>query len=146
MRKVLVVLAAGWIGVSLAAAWVSVERRLAYDLSFVDRPGSAGEIGRDWLLGWGSGLAAPMWLMAAMAVATALSANGGGAGRLGALLVALCGGASIAFTFANRPAAQRLRALGDGVESWLVLATLATATLLVLLGLLAWATAPKGSR
>ena len=147
MRKVLVVLSVAWIAVSLAAAWVSVDRRLAHDLSFLDEPGRAGDIGHDWLLGWGSGLAVPMWAVAAMALATALSTYGGGGGRLGALLVALVAGGSIGYTFANRPATQRLRELGgDGVEAWLLLPTLVLAGLLVLLGLVAWATIPRDAR
>ena len=147
VRKVLVVLSVAWVGVSLGAAWIAVDRHLAYDLSFLDEPGRAGDIGHDWLLGWGSGLAAPMWAVAAMALATALSTFGGGGGRLGALLVALIAGGSIAYTFANRPATQRLRELGgDRVEAWLLVATLVLAGLLVLLGLVAWATTPRDSR
>lgn len=144
MRKFLAFLATAWIGVTLAAAWVSVDHELAYDLTFLDAAGTRADVGRDWLLGWGSGLAAPMWAVAAMALVTVLAMFSGGGGRLGAFLVALIAGGSIAFTFSNRPSTRRLQELaGDSTESGLLLATLVLAGLLVLLGLVTWATTPR---
>ncbi|MGH8894426.1 MAG: hypothetical protein ACRDWY_14150 [Actinomycetes bacterium] len=144
MRKVLVLLVVGWVGVSLAAAWVSVDRKLPYDLSFLDERGAADRIGDDWLYGWGTGLAAPMPFVAAMAVLAALSALTGAAGRAGAFLVALLGGLSLAYMLSSRPAHDRLTDTGaDGTETALVFATLGLAGLLVLIGLTSWLTAPR---
>jgi len=144
VRKLLVLLAVAWVGVSLAAAWVSVEHEVPYGLSFLDRPGPPDRVGDDWLRGWGTGLTVPMGVVAAMAVLAALSALGNSAGRAGAFLLALLGGASIAFTLSSRPATERLRAVGaDTTESGLVIATLVLAGLIVLIGLTAWLTAPR---
>jgi len=144
MRRLLVLLAAGWVAVTLAAAWVAVDRKVGYDLAFFAEAGRAARVEEDWLYGWGTGFAGPMWLVAAVAVLTALSTLSGAAGRIGAFLVALLGGASIAYTLANRPATERLRAFeSDLTVSWLLTATLALAGLLALVGFTVWLTAPR---
>lgn len=140
----LVLLAVAWVGVTLAAAWLSVDHSLPYDLVFLDAPGDASRIGDDWLFGWGTGLAAPMPLVAAVAVLAALSTLGGVAGRTGAFLVALLGGASIAYTLSDRPATDRLGSVAaETTEASLLIASLCLAALLVLIGLGAWLTAPR---
>ena len=136
--------AVAWVGVTLAAAWVSVDREQPYSLTFLDRAGVKDQVGQDWLAGWGTGFAAPMAAVAAVAVVGAFSAQTGRAGRLAAFVLALLGGASIAFTLSNRPSTARLRALDvDTTESGLLIATLALAALLVLLGFMTWLTAPR---
>lgn len=144
VRRLVVLLAVCWVGVNLAAAWVSVDRKVPYDLAFLDRPGGPDRVGEDWLYGWGCGLAVPMAAVAAMAVLAAMSALSGGAGRLGSFLVAVLGGASVAYTLANAPATERLQALGtDTTESALLIASLSLGGLLVLVGLIAWLTSPR---
>lgn len=144
MRRLLVLLAAGWVAVTLAAARVAVDRKVGYDLAFFAEAGRAARVEEDWLYGWGTGFAGPMWLVAAVAVLTALSTLAGAAGRIGAFLVALLGGASIVYTLANRPATERLRTFeSDPTVSWLLTATLALAGLLVLVGFTVWLTAPR---
>lgn len=144
MRKLLVFFAAVWVGVNLAAAWVSVDRALPHDLTFLDQAGSRDRIGEDWLYGWGTGLTVPMGVVAAVAVLAALAAATGASGRIGAFLLAVLGGASIAFTFADRPATERLRAVeNDVTESSLLIASLVLAALLVLVGFTTWLTSPR---
>lgn len=144
MRKLLVLLAAGWIGVSLAAAWVSYDRKLPYDLMSLDRTGTTGRIGDDWLFGWGAGLTVPMWVVAAGAVLTVTATLGGGAGRFGAFVLMLVAAASIAYTVDSRHARAQLADLGgDTTASALVVSSLALAGLVVLLGFVAWLTTPR---
>lgn len=144
MRKLLALLAAAWIGVSLAAAWVSVDRKLPYDLAFLDRAGARNDVGSDWLTGWGTGLAVPMWAIAAVAVLTTTAMFTGAAGRFGAFLLSVAAGGAIAHTLANQPATDRLRDIAaDGTAGGLVVASLALAGLLVLVGLVTWVTTPN---
>ena len=144
VRKLLVLLTVIWIGVTLTAAWIAVDEKIPYDLAVLDRTGGRDRVGEDWLFGWGTGLAAPMAVVAAMAVLGAMSALTGPAGRFGAFCVALLGGASLAYTLANRPATERLQAFSnDTTQGGLLVGTLAVAALLVLIGFLTWLTAPR---
>ncbi len=147
MRRLLVFLGVMWIAANLAGAWVSVRHHLPYDLEFVDEPGVRSRIGDDWLHGWGTGLAMPLWFVALVAVLTVLSSFGGNATRLSAALVVLAGAGSVAFTLYNTPAADRLKAAGaDRTEGAIVIATLMLAALMVLVGFLTVITTPKRHR
>lgn len=144
MRRVLVLLAVAWVGVTLGAAWVSVDEKVPYDLAVVDRAGGPDRVGEDWLYGWGTGLAAPLAVVAAVAIFAVLSSMDRAAGRLGSFLVAVLGGVSIAFTLANQVTQDRLRDTGaEPVQTWLVVATLVLGALMVLVGFTAWLTAPR---
>jgi len=144
VRKLLVLLAIAWVGVTLGAAWVSVDEEIPYDLSFLDAQGATDQVGVDWLRGWGTGLAAPLAGVAAVAVMVVLSSMDRSAGRLGTFLLADLGGLSLAYTLSNQVTYDRLRdTSADPVEIALVGATLALAGLMVLVGITAWLTAPR---
>ncbi|HEX6920553.1 MAG TPA: hypothetical protein VF314_10005 [Actinomycetes bacterium] len=141
MRKLLVVVSAAWIAVTITGVLVSVDRKLPYDLTFLDRAGSIERVGRDWVSGWGTGLAVPLAVLAAVAIATMLSTFNDAGGRLGTLLLALLGGLSLGFTACQQLTQDRLSGAGlHGLETWLVLASLGLSALMVLLGLLAFGT------
>lgn len=141
MRKLLVVVSAAWIAVTITGVLVSVDRKLPYDLTFLDRAGSIERVGRDWVYGWGTGLAVPLAVLAAVAIATMLSTFNDAGGRLGTLLLALLGGLSLGFTACQQLTRDRLSGAGlQGLETWLVLASLGLSALMVLLGLLAFGT------
>ena len=144
VRKILVLVAIGWVGVSLAAAWISVDREIPYSLTFVDGAGLPGEIGEDWLAGWGTGLAAPLAAVAAVGLLTALSSLDNALGRAGCLLLAVSGAGSIGFMLADRPARKALEDAGSqSTEAWLAGGTIALAALMVLTGVIAYITAPR---
>lgn len=141
VRKLLVLLAVVWMVANVAGAWISVTRKLPYDLSFLDQPGRVGNVGNDWLYGWGTGLAMPLATVAGMAVLTIIATFPGAPGRVGAFVIALLGGVSVAFTLANQLTHDRLSsAAGDRVETALIIATLVSGGLLVLVGFLTWLT------
>jgi hypothetical protein len=147
VRRLLVFLGAMWIAANLAGAWVSVDHDRPYDLSFVDEPGKVGRIGDDWLHGWGTGLAMPLWFLAIVAVLTVLASFGGNATKLSAALLILAGSTSVAFTLSNKVAFDRLTATSaDRTEGAIVIATLLLASLMVLIGLLTVITTPKQHR
>jgi len=144
VRKLLVLLGVAWIGVTLGAAWLSVDQTVPYDLSFLDQAGAEDRVGEDWLSSWGTGLAAPLGAVAAGAVLTVLASMDGAAGRLGAFLLAVLGGLSVAFTLSNDVTYDLLRSRSDEpVQTALVAATLALGGLLVLVGFTTWLTAPR---
>ena len=144
MRKILVLVAIGWVGVSLTAAWVSVDQEIPYSLTFVDGAGVPGEIGEDWLAGWGTGLAAPLAGVAAVGLLTALCSLDNALGRAGCLLLAVAGIGSVAFMLSNRPAREALEdATSQSTEAWLAGGTVALAALMVLSGVIAYVTAPR---
>lgn len=144
MRKLLVLLATGWVGVNLAAAWVSYDRRLPHHIDGLDRTGAPGRIGEDWLLGWGSGLAVPLWFIAIGAVVAVLATLDGAAGRGGALLLAVVGALSVAFTLFSRHAVDLLSdPAGDARVASLVVASVTLAALTALVGLVSFVTAPR---
>lgn len=140
----LVTLAVVWVGANLAGAWLAVDRKLPYDLGVIDAVGRRGDVSDDWLLGWGTGLAMPLAAIAAMGILAVLCTLPGAAGRVGTFAIALLGGSSVAFTLANRLSHDRLAATGtDRIESGLIITTLASAALLVLVGLGAWLSAAR---
>lgn len=144
MRKLLVLLAVAWVGVTLGAAWVSVDEKIPYDLSLLDAQGAVDQVGEDWLRGWGTGLAAPLAGVAAVAIMAVMSSLDRAAGRLGTFLLAVLGGLSVAYSLSNQVTHDRLRDTGaDPVETALVVATLALAGLMVLVGITTWLTAPR---
>jgi len=144
VRKLLVLLGVAWIGVTLGAAWVSVDQSVPYDLSFLDQAGAEDMVGEDWLKSWGTGLAAPLAAVAAGAVLTVLASMDGAAGRIGAFLLAVLGGLSVAFTLSNEVTYDLLTSSSDEpVQTALVAATLAIGGLLVLVGFTTWLTAPR---
>jgi hypothetical protein len=147
VRRLLVFLGVMWVATNLVGAWVSVRHHLPHDLEFVDQPGARGRIGDDWLHGWGTGLAMPLWFIAIVAVLTVLVSFGGNATRFSAALLMLAGAASVAFTLSNKPAFDRLKATGaDRTEAAIVIATLMLASLMVLIGFLTVITTPKQHR
>ena len=147
VRRLLVFLGVMWVATNLVGAWVSVRHHLPYDLSFVDKPGVSGRIGDDWLHGWGTGLAMPLWFLAIVAVLTVLASFGGNATKLSSALLMLSGAASVAFTLSNKLAFDRLKATGtDRTEAAIVIATLMLASLMVLIGFLTVITTPKQHR
>jgi hypothetical protein len=110
----------------------------------VDSPGKVEKIGDDWLYGWGSGLAMPLWFLAIAAVLTVVATFGGGSTRMASTLLAVVGAASIAYTLVDQPAVDRLHTSNvDRGEAGVVFATLILAGLLVLLGILTAATTPR---
>lgn len=136
-----------WVATNLVGAWVSVRHHLPYDLKFVDQAGVSGRIGDDWLHGWGTGLAMPLWFIAIVAVLTVLASFGGNATKFSAAILMLAGAASVAFTLSNKLAFDRLKATGaDRTEAAIVIATLMLASLMVLVGFLTVITTPKQSR
>ncbi len=144
MRKVLVLLALAWVAVTIAAAGVAVDHEVPHDLSFLGDPGDPDRVGEDWLFDWGTGLAPPLAAAAAGVVLAVTSSLDGTVGRLAAFLLGLLGGLSVIYTLANEVTGDLL--VGDGgepVESALVAATLALATLLTLAGFATWLTAPR---
>lgn len=144
MRKLLVLLAVAWLGVTLGAAWLSVDQTVPYDLSFLDDPGAEDRVGEDWLAGWGTGLAAPLGAVAAGAILTVLASMDRAAGRLGAFLLAVLGGLSVAFTLSNQVTYDLLRDRSEEpVQTALAAATLALGGLMVLIGFTTWLTAPR---
>lgn len=144
MRKFLVLLAVAWVGVTLGAAWLAVNQTIPYDLALVDRQGAEDRVGEDWLYGWGTGLAAPLGAVAAGAILAVLSSMDGAAGRLGAFLLAVLGGLSVAYTLSNQVTEELLRSRSEEpVQTALVAATLALGALMVLVGFTTWLTAPR---
>jgi hypothetical protein len=144
VRRFLVLLGIAWVGVTLGAAWVAVDQSVPYDLSFLDSTGTADMVGEDWLYGWGTGLAAPLAAVAAGAILTVLASMDGAAGRLGAFLLAVLGGLSVAYLLANQPVHDLLRDRSkEPVQTALVAATLVLGALLVLVGFTTWLTAPR---
>jgi hypothetical protein len=144
VRKLLVLLGVAWVGVTLGAAWLAVDQTVPYDLSFLDSPGADDMVGEDWLYGWGTGLAAPLAAVAAGAVLTVLASMDGAAGRLGAFLLAVLGGLSVAYMLANDPVHDLLRDRSEEpVQTALVAATMVLGGLLVLVGFTTWLTAPR---
>ena len=144
MRKLLVLLAVAWVGVTLGAAWVAVDQTIPYDLALLDRQGPEDRVGEDWLYGWGTGLAAPLAAAAAGAILAVLSSMDGAAGRLGAFLLAVLGGLSVAYTLSNQVTEELLRSRSEEpVQTALVAATLALGALMVLVGFTTWLTAPR---
>jgi hypothetical protein len=144
VRKLLVLLAVAWVGVTLGGAWLAVDRTIPYDLSFLDRRGPEDRVGEDWLYGWGTGLAAPLGAVAAGAILAVMSTMDRAAGRLGSVLLAVLGGLSVAYTLSNQVTEELLRSRSEEpVQSALVAATLALGALMVLVGFTTWLTAPR---
>jgi hypothetical protein len=144
VRKLLVLVAVAWVGVTLGAAWLSVDQTIPYDLSFLDETGAKDTVGEDWLRSWGTGLAAPLGAVADAAILTVLASMDRAPGRLGAFLLAVLGGLSVAFTLSNDVTYDLLRNRSDEpIQTALVAATLALGGLLVLLGFTTWLTAPR---
>lgn len=144
MRKFLVLLAVAWVATTLGAASVAVERKLTHDLAFLDAAGASNRVSEDWIYGWGTGLAAPLGAVALVAVLAVLSSMDHAPGRFGAFLLAVTGGLSLAYTLSNQVTEERLRSTGaQPLETGLVVATLALAGLLVLVGFTTWLTAPR---
>ncbi len=147
MRKLLVFLGVAWIATNLLGAWVSVSNHRAYDLKFVDQAGTEGRIDDDWLHGWGTGLAMPLWVLAVAAVLTVLVSFGGGVGKVAAFLMMIVGGLSVAFTLSNQLTYDRLQATEvDRTETAIIIASLGLAVLIVLFGFLTVITTPSTSR
>ena len=147
MRRLLVFLGVMWIATNLFGAWISVRHHLPQDLSFVDQPGASGRIGDDWLHGWGTGLAMPLWFISVVAVLTVVASFGGNATRWSAALLMVAGALSIAFTLSNKLTFDRLKATGaDRTEAAIVICTLMLAALMVLIGFLTVITTPKQYR
>jgi hypothetical protein len=147
VRRLLVFLGVMWIATNLLGAWISVRHHLPQDLSFADQPGRTGRIGDDWLHGWGTGLAMPLWFISVVAVLTVVASFGGRATKVSAFLLMLVGAASVAFTLSNKPSYDRLQATGaDHGEAAIVIATLLLASLMVLIGFLTVITTPKQYR
>lgn len=144
MRKILVVVAMGWIGVNLAGAWMAVDRDLPYDLAFLDQPGAVARVAEDWVYGWGNALAVPLVVLAAAAIATVMASTSDRVGRLGSALLALAGVASLVRLLAEQLTLDRLSAedLGSD-EPLLIVGNLVLSALLVLLGFLTWLTSPR---
>jgi hypothetical protein len=147
VRRLLVFLGVMWIATNLVGVWVSVRHHRPYDLAFVDQPGASGRIGDDWLHGWGTGLAMPLWFISIVAVLTVVVSFGGNATKFSAVLMMLAGALSIAFTLSNKLTFDRLRATGaDRTEAAIVISTLMLAALMVLIGFLTVITTPKQYR
>lgn len=147
VRKLLVFLGVAWIAANLVGAWLSVEHDEPYDLSFLDKPGRVSQIGDDWLRGWGTGLAMPLAILAAAAVLTVVVTFGGTATRVGALLLMVVGGLSLAFTSSNQLTHDRLTATAtDQTETAVIGAVLVLAGLLILVGFLTLITTPRTGR
>lgn len=147
VQKLLVFLGVAWIATGLVGAWLSVEHDEPYDLSFVDKPGLVRNIGDDWISGWGTGLAMPLWILAVAAVLTVIVTFGGTATRVGAMLLMIIGGLSIVFTLTNQLTHDRLTATTtDQAERAVIGASLLLAGLLVLVGLLTVITTPRTRR
>jgi hypothetical protein len=147
VRRLLVFLSVMWIATNLVGVWVSVRHHRPYDLAFVDKPGASGRIGDDWLHGWGTGLAMPLWFISIVAVLTVLASFGGNATKVSAFFLMLAGAVSVAFTLSNQPSYDRLKAAGaDRTEAAIVFATLLLAALMVLIGFLTVITTPKQYR
>jgi hypothetical protein len=147
VRKLLVFLGVAWIATNLIGAWLSVEHDRPYDLSFLDQPGTVSQIGNDWLRGWGSGLAMPLWVLAIAAVLTVVVSFDGSATRLSSVLLMVLGALSIAFTLANQPTYDRLKATAtDRGETAVVIASLVLAGMMVLIGLITVITTPRTPR
>jgi hypothetical protein len=147
VRRLLVFLGVMWIAANLAGAWVAVDHDRPYDLSFLDTPGRVARIGEDWLYGWGTGLAMPLWFLAAAAVLTVVASFGGNATRFSSFLLLLVGGASVAYTLSNQLTSDRLGQRDvDRGETAIIAATLLLAGLMVLIGFLTVITTPKVHR
>jgi hypothetical protein len=147
VRRLLVFLGVMWIATNLVGVWVSVRHHRPYDLAFVDQPGASGRIGDDWLHGWGTGLAMPLWFISIVAVLTVVASFGGNATRWSAALLMVAGALSIAFTLSNKLTFDRLKATGaDRTEAAIVICTLMLAALMVLIGFLTVITTPKQHR
>jgi hypothetical protein len=147
VRRLLVFLGVMWVAANLFGAWVAVDHDRPYDLSFLDAPGKVARIGEDWLYGWGTGLAMPLWFLAIVAILTVAVSFGGTLTKLGSILLLLAGGASLAFTLSNQLTHDRLDATSaDRTETAIIGATLLLAGLLVLVSLLTIITTPKQRR
>jgi hypothetical protein len=147
VRKLLVLLGVAWVATNLFGAWMAVEHKRPYDLSWLNDAGSKDRVGDDWLHGWGTGLAMPFAVVAVVAVLTVVATFGGGAGRFSALLLLVVGGLAVAYTLTNDPSIARLQntKLEHG-ELAVVSATLALSGLLVLFGFLTVITTPRTHR
>jgi lysylphosphatidylglycerol synthetase-like protein (DUF2156 family) len=147
VRRLLVFLGVMWIATNLLGAWVSVRHHLPYDLKYVDSSGASGQIGDDWLHGWGTGLAMPLWFVSIVAILTVVATFGGNATKFSAALLVVAGAISVAFTLSNQPSFDRIKAAGaDHGEAAIVFASLLLASLLVLVGFLTVITTPKQHR
>ena len=131
MRKLLVLLGVTWVAVNLYGAWLAVEHKRPYDLSWLDQPGSKETVGEDWLHGWGTGLAMPFVVAAVVALLTVIATFTGGTGKLSALLLTI----------------QRLKNTKiEHLELAVISATLTVSGLLILFGFLTVITTPKVHR
>jgi phosphatidylserine synthase len=147
VRKLLVLLGVAWIAVNLYGAWMAVEHKRPYDLSWLDEPGSKDHVGDDWLHGWGTGLAMPFAVVAVVAVLTVIATFGGGAGKVSAFLILVVGGLCLAYTLTNDLTLERLKNTKiEHAELAVVSATLTLSGLLVLFGFLTVITTPKSHR
>jgi threonine/homoserine/homoserine lactone efflux protein len=147
VRKLLVLLGVAWIAVNLYGAWMAVEHKRPYDLSWLDEPGSKDHVGDDWLHGWGTGLAMPFAVVAVVAVLTVIATFGGGAGKFSALLLTVVGGLCLFYTLTNDLTLERLKNTKiEHAELAVVSATLTVSGLLVLFGFLTVITTPKTYR
>ena len=140
-------LAIAWIATNLIGAWMAYDHDRAYDLSWLDQPGRVAQIGNDWLYGWGTGLAMPLWVLAGAAVLAVAVTFGGEAGRLAAALTMVLGGLSLAYSLTNQLTYDRFEATGtERGETALIFASLLLAALLVLIGLITVITTPRARR
>ena len=147
MRKLLVLLGVAWIAVNLYGAWLAVEHKRPYDLSWLDQPGSKETVGEDWLHGWGTALAMPFAVVAVVAVFTVIATFGGGAGKFAALVLMVVGGLCLYYTLTNDLTLERLKNTKlEHLELAVISATLTVTGLMVLFGFLTVITTPKTHR
>ncbi len=144
MHRVLIFLGVSWIGANLVGAWVSIDHEQPYDLTFVDTAGDASRIVDDWVYGWGTGLAMPLWFLAVVAGLTLLVSVGGTPTRFAGLLLTLGGVASVFYSLSSRLTVDRLQATGvDATETAVIRAVLLLDGLLILVGALTYITTPR---
>jgi hypothetical protein len=144
VRKVLAVLGVMWVSVSLAAAWVAIDRGIPYRLDFLDQAGTMDHVRREWVYGWGTGLALPLAFLAAVAIMAVVCLFGGSTGRLGCISMAMLGAVALAYTVANGATQERLDAVeADRTVNGLIVANLVLSGLLVLVGVLSWLVTPR---
>jgi hypothetical protein len=147
VRKLLVLLGVAWVAVNLYGAWLAVEHKRPYDLSWLDQPGSKDTVGEDWLHGWGTGLAMPFAVAAVVALLTVIATFSGGTGKFSALLLTVVGGACLFYTLTNDLTIQRLKNTKiEHLELAVISATLTVTGLMVLFGFLTVITTPKTHR
>ena len=147
MRKLLVFLGVAWIATNLLGAWVSVSNHRAYDLKFVDQAGIEGRIDDDWLHGWGTGLAMPLWVLAVAAAHTVVVSIGAGVGKVAPNHKNILGVQRVEFTLSNQLTYDRLQATEvDRTETAIIIASLGLAVLIVLFGFLTVITTPSTSQ